>query len=347
MVYCVVLCCVMFCCVLLCFGVMCFFCVVLFCFVVLFFIVFCCFVLCCDVLCCVVLCCGMLCYIVLCFDVVWCIMLCCVVLCCVVLCCVVLCRVVFRCFVFCFVVLCCVMSCCVMLCYVILCYVFVTHPLSLIKLREHFNVPDNQSGIKQRILLELDNIVNSISADILSSLAGTLLASILAQNFLLKSRSTIDSIITWMDNFYQELVSTEAPSKDSWLLVCSCIRCFFNVLRKIRDHAMKVANMQDPLDRAGTYLWAMAQVHCVAGEFIKHQWREHPAISGAINYHMFRHSATSSQHKLLQDEVTTLKKCLKENKSELSKLVSRAVRLESKGKNSGGRGTSNTSARKE
>ena len=139
----------------------------------------------------------------------------------------------------------------------------------------------------------------------------------------------------------------EAPSKDSWLLVCSCIRCFFNVLRKIRDHAMKVANMQDPLNRAGTYLWAMAQAHCVAGEFIKHQWREHPAISGAINYHMFRHSATSSQHKLLQDEVTTLKKCLKENKSELSKLVSRAVRLESKGKNSGGRGTSNTSAKKE
>ena len=85
-----------------------------------------------------------------------------VVLCCVVLCCAVSCCV----SVFC-VLLCCVVLCYVVLCYVMLCYVFVTHPLSLIKLREHFNVPDNQSGIKQRILLELDNIVNSISADIL------------------------------------------------------------------------------------------------------------------------------------------------------------------------------------
>ena len=71
---------------------------------------------------------------------------------------------------------------------------------------------------------------------------------------------------------------------------------------------MKAANMQDPLDRAGAYLWAMTQAHHVTGEFIKHQWREHPAISGAMNYHLFRHSVTSSQHKLLQDEVATLKR---------------------------------------
>ena len=48
-----------------------------------------------------------------------------------------------------------------------------THPLPLVKLREHFNAPDNQYGVKQRILLELDNIVNSVSADILSYLAGS------------------------------------------------------------------------------------------------------------------------------------------------------------------------------
>ena len=37
-----------------------------------------------------------------------------------------------------------------------------TYPLPLIKLREHFNAPYNQSGIKQRIILELDYIVNSV-----------------------------------------------------------------------------------------------------------------------------------------------------------------------------------------
>ena len=77
---------------------------------------------------------------------------------------------------------------------------------------------------------------------------------------------------------------------------------------------MKAANVQDPLDRAGAYLWDMVQSHRVVGEFTKHQLREHPALSGAINYHLFRHSTTSSQHKLLQDEVETFKKYLKENK---------------------------------
>ena len=90
-----------------------------------------------------------------------------------------------------------------------------THSLPLIKLRESFNAPDNQSRVKQRILLELDNIVNSISVDILLSLAGAPRALMLAQHFVLKSQSTIDSMITWMDNFYQELVSTGAPSKDA------------------------------------------------------------------------------------------------------------------------------------
>ena len=75
----------------------------------------------------------------------------------------------------------------------------------------------------------------------------------------------------------------------------------FEEFRKVRAPAMKVANVSDLLDRAGTYLWAMVQAHRVSDEFTKHQWREHPAILGAINYHLFRHSATSSQHKLLQD----------------------------------------------
>ena len=106
----------------------------------------------------------------------------------------------------------------------------------------------------------------------------------------------------------------------------------FEELRKVRAPAMKATNMSDPLDRAGTYLWAMVQAHRVSDEFTKHQWREHPAVSGAINYHLFRHSATSSQHRLLQDEV--------DHKSEVSKLVSRVVRLESrnKGGNGGGGG---------
>lgn len=101
-----------------------------------------------------------------------------------------------------------------------------THLLLLIKLREYFNAPDNYSRVEQRIILELDHIVNSVSADIVSCLVGAPFSLILTQIFLLQSRSTVDSILTWMDKFYQELISTGVPSKDTWPLVRSCIRFF-------------------------------------------------------------------------------------------------------------------------
>ena len=53
-----------------------------------------------------------------------------------------------------------------------------------------------------------------------------------------------------------------------------------------RAPAMKAAIMVDPLDRTGLYLFTMAQAHRVVDEFTRYQWREHPAISGAINYRL-------------------------------------------------------------
>ena len=104
----------------------------------------------------------------------------------------------------------------------------------------------------------------------------------LAQKSLLKPRSTVDSMLTCMDNFYQGLISTSSPSKDACLLVYSCIRYFLKEIRKVGPPTMKAANMTDSLDRVGSYLWAMAQAHRVANEFTKHQWREHPAMSGQL-----------------------------------------------------------------
>ena len=169
----------------------------------------------------------------------------------------------------------------------------------------------------------------------MSCLVGAPFSLIPTQIFLLKSRSTVDSILIWMDKFCQELISTGVPSKDTWPLVRSCIRFFFE-LWKVRAPAMKSANMTDHLDRVDSYLSAMSQAHRVTDDYTKHQWREHHALSGAINYHLFCFSVTSSQHKLLQDKVVTLKKYNKENQSEISKLVSRLIRLNSKNKSGGG-----------
>ena len=78
-------------------------------------------------------------------------------------------------------------------------------PLSTVKTYFAFNVPESHSGVKQRILDEMQNIFASITSDISSRIAGLPQALMLAKTFLLNSREAVDFLLTWMDSFIQEL----------------------------------------------------------------------------------------------------------------------------------------------
>ena len=207
-----------------------------------------------------------------------------------------------------------------------------THPLPLLKLYNNFNAPDNLSGVKQRVLSGMSNTVAKVTADMAQRLAGTMIAHNVAANFLLKSQQVIFSLLTWMDNFHQELQSGgQSSSKDAWLLVCSCVRGFFKELSKVRAPAAVASSYQsDDAAKAGSYIWAMAQSHRVAQDFMSHHWREHSAIAGVINYHLFKFMTPSSTHNLLKEEVASLKRLDREKQAEISKLQSRLIKVEKK-----------------
>ena len=176
----------------------------------------------------------------------------------------------------------------------------------------------------------MSHILSSINSDISSRLAGLPVALILANTFLVNAKSSIESLLTWMDSFYQELQAGDSSSKDAWLLVCSCVRCYFKELRKVRAPAQAASNMSSPVERAGSYIWAMAQSHRISSEFMSHRWREHPAVAGVINYHLFRFMVPLTLHNKLKGEVGSLTKDLKERQAELSKLATRLKILETK-----------------
>ena len=69
-------------------------------------------------------------------------------------------------------------------------------PLPAVKTYFAFNVPESHSGVKQRILDEMQNIFASITSGISSCIAGLPQALILANTFLLNSREAVDSILT-------------------------------------------------------------------------------------------------------------------------------------------------------
>ena len=112
------------------------------------------------------------------------------------------------------------------------------------------------------------------------------------------------------------------------MLVCSCVRGFFQQLKKVRAPA--AASSDDAGIQAGSYLRAMAQSHHVCGEFMSAQWRSHSSIAGIINYHVFKFMVPLSAHTLLKEELVAVRKLDRERQTELSKLQSRLLKLENK-----------------
>ena len=157
-----------------------------------------------------------------------------------------------------------------------------SHPLPSVKEYDNFNSPVSHSGVKQRINDEMINVTATITSDISSRLAGLPISLMLANTFLVNARSTVDSLLTWMESFYQELQQGgQSTSKNAWLLVCSCVRCYFKELRKVRAPAQTASNMSSPINIAGAYLWSLAQSQRVSADFVAHSWREHPSIHGS------------------------------------------------------------------
>ena len=110
------------------------------------------------------------------------------------------------------------------------------------------------------------------------------------------------SLFTWIESFYQELQQRggQSSAKEVWLLVCAWVRCYFKELRKVRVPAQTASNMASTSDRAGITLWVLAQSHRVSAEFVAHRLREHPAVAGVINYHLFRFIVPLSLHHKLK-----------------------------------------------
>lgn len=135
----------------------------------------------------------------------------------------------------------------------------------------------------------MDNIYDSISCDITSYLSSSSVALLLANTLLVQPKAIVNSLLPSIQSFYQELqAGAQSSPKYAWLLVCSCVRCYFKARRKVCAPDQAASNISSQLNRAGANLWAIAQSYRFCRVFISHHSREHPGVSGVINYHFFR-----------------------------------------------------------
>ena len=129
----------------------------------------------------------------------------------------------------------------------------------------------------------MNNSFNSITSNILSFLSGRPVALMVANTFLLNSKAAIDSMLTWMESFFQELKAggnRMHRKLGSWFARVSVV--ISRNYEKFVILLMLLFNMSSVTDRAGTYLWAMVQSHLITQDFITHVWRWHPSIAWVI-----------------------------------------------------------------
>ena len=132
------------------------------------------------------------------------------------------------------------------------------------------------------------DIFASISGDINSCFSSISVALILANTLLFQSKAIGDLVITSNESFYQKLqAGAQSSQKYACLLVCSYVRCYFKALHKDRAPVQAASNMSLKLDRAGVYLWAIAQSCRFFHVLVSHRWKEHHVVSSVIDYRLF------------------------------------------------------------
>jgi hypothetical protein len=199
------------------------------------------------------------------------------------------------------------------------------HHLPAIKSFKEWNTYDGVSGIKSYINAGMEDLKHQLRQDIdhSFSLEQHSNARILAMEMHELSQNFVLEMSSWMDAFYQELLTTSEASEDeAWDVVGACIRKVFEILRVPRAQASNATMDGDLKSRCATYLWALIQSHKLMKEFIDARFRNHGAIAPVIVIHIFKTRVTrvtmASHVKRLEGRLAALEK-VKDGKVKVDK----------------------------
>ena len=96
---------------------------------------------------------------------------------------------------------------------------------------------------------------DSITSNVSTCFDASPIALMLTNTLLVQFKSIVDSLLTWIESFYQELKMVYHSSpKDTWLIFFSCIRTYFKALRNESSNPNSF-QYGFKTDRSGAYLW--------------------------------------------------------------------------------------------
>jgi hypothetical protein len=173
--------------------------------------------------------------------------------------------------------------------------VSVKHHQPAVKSFKDWNTFDGISGTKGYIAAGMEDLKYQFRQDIEQSLDmdRQAKARMLAQEMHELSQNFVMEMSSWIDAFFQELVTTSEASEDeAWDVVGACIKKMFEVVQVPRSQAANATMDSNPQSQCVTYLWALIQSHKIMKEFIEARFRNHGAIAPVIVLHIFKTRVT-------------------------------------------------------
>jgi len=191
----------------------------------------------------------------------------------------------------------------------------VKHMLPAVKSFKDWNTYDGVSGTKGYIASGMEDLKYQFRQDIDQSFDPVTQskARLLASEMHELSQNFVMEMCSWMDSFFQELVTTsEATEEEAWEVVSACIKKMFEVIRVPRAQAANATMDVNPQSQCATYLWALTQSHKIMREFIEARFRNHGAIAPVIVLHIFKTRVTrvamTTNIKRLEGRISALEK---------------------------------------
>ena len=189
------------------------------------------------------------------------------------------------------------------------------HHLPAVRSFKDWNTFDGVSGVKSFIAAGIEDLRYQFRQDIdrALDLSTQTKARLLATEMLETSQTFVMEMSSFVDAFYQELVSTsEATEEEAWEVIGACLKKMFEVIRVPRAQAANATMDTDPKSQCATYLWALIQSHHIMKEFADARFRNHGAIAPIIVLHIFKtrvtRTAMIANIKRLEGRISSLEK---------------------------------------
>jgi hypothetical protein len=127
--------------------------------------------------------------------------------------------------------------------------------------------------------------------------------STMARELNVEIQGQWSEILSFIDSFYIELaVVAKFPPAKAWALVGRCVAAVFGVMAPYRARVALLANPRLLAHKAG-HIWAVLQCHRVVQQFIRLNFRGHPAVVKEMSLFMLTKRVDPSEMEWLQNRL--------------------------------------------